>query len=46
VTPGDLIVFDAGNYHQVMGSAGTLHRLFSHSAVLLDPATSECTLIA
>lgn len=43
---GDLIVFDAGHYHEVLPVKGDRHRLFSHMAVLLDPASREYSIIA
>jgi hypothetical protein len=46
ITPGDLIVFDAGHYHEVLPVEGDRHRLFSHMAVVLDPATREYSIIA
>lgn len=46
VRPGDLLVFDAGHYHEVTPVEGEQHRLFSHMAVLLDPASREYAIIA
>jgi len=46
VSPGDLLIFDAGHYHEVLPVEGDRHRLFSHMAVLLDPASREYSMIA
>jgi hypothetical protein len=46
ISAGDLIVFDAGHYHEVLPISGDRHRIFSHSAVLLDPGTREYSIIA
>lgn len=46
VAAGDTIVFDAGHFHEVAPVKGDRHRLFSHMAVLLDPATREYSIIA
>jgi hypothetical protein len=44
VSPGDLIMFDAGNFHEVQMMAGQRHRLFSHMAVGMDPDLRECSI--
>jgi hypothetical protein len=46
IEAGDLLIFDAGHYHDVRPVAGDRHRLFSHMAVLLDPDTREYSIIA
>jgi hypothetical protein len=46
ICPGDLVVFDAGHYHEVLPVKGDRHRLFSHMAALLDPARREYSIIA
>jgi hypothetical protein len=46
IRPGDLLVFDAGHYHEVLPVKGERHRLFSHMAVVLDPASREYSIIA
>lgn len=44
VRAGDLLFFDAGNFHEVKEMSGPVHRLFSHMAVGLDPASHECSI--
>jgi hypothetical protein len=46
IRPGDLLVFDAGHYHEVLPVTGDRHRLFSHMAVVLDPGSREYSIIA
>lgn len=46
VSTGDLLVFDSGNFHEVLQVAGDRHRLFSHVVALLDPERREYSLFA
>ena len=46
ICPGDLVVFDAGHFHEVLPVEGDRHRLFSHMAVVLDPDRREYSIIA
>ncbi len=46
VRAGDLVVFDAGHYHEVLPVEGDRHRLFSHMAVLFDPESREYSIVA
>jgi hypothetical protein len=46
ICPGDLVVFDAGHFHEVLPVEGDRHRLFSHMAVVLDPDSREYSIVA
>jgi hypothetical protein len=46
VRPGDLLVFDSGNFHEVLPIAGSRHRLFSHTVAVLDPESREYSIFA
>ncbi len=46
VAPGDMVIFDAGHFHEVLPVEGDVHRLFSHMAVLMDPASRDYCIIA
>lgn len=46
VRPGDLLIFDSGNYHAVLPLQGTQHRLFSHVVAVLDAGSREYSIFA
>jgi hypothetical protein len=46
VKAGDLVVFDAGNYHAVAPCFGKRHRLCAHMAVGIDRPARECSIFA
>jgi hypothetical protein len=46
IAPGDLVIFDAGNFHEILATRGERHRLVAHSAVLFDPATRDSAFVS
>lgn len=44
VRAGDLLLFDALNYHEVLPVGGDRHRVFSHTVAVFDPELGEYSL--